>query len=105
MSPLDDENFLAGSVARLFALDAVLKPQFSLADVQEALAQRIAVLAANDPEQLFRLLYRIDVDESLAQRALAAGHPSALAGAIIARMVEKAHTRRNLLLDDEEGDM
>jgi hypothetical protein len=105
MSPSDDENFMAGTVARLFGLEAGLAPQLSLADVQEALAQRIAVLAADDPEQLFRVLYRIDVDESLAHRALAAGNPSALAGAIIARIVEKAHTRRNLSLDDGEGDM
>ncbi len=104
MSELDDENFAAGALTRLFDLEAGLAQQLSLADVQEALAQRIAVLAADDPEQLFRLLYRIDVDETLAHRALAAGTPFALAGAIMARMVEKAHTRRNLSLDDGEGD-
>ncbi|MBI1192755.1 MAG: hypothetical protein GC205_06215 [Bacteroidetes bacterium] len=104
MSQLDDENYVAGALTRLFDLEAGLAPTLSLADVQEALAQRIAVLAAHDPEQLFRLLYRIDVSEALAQRALAAGNPSALAGAIMARMVENAHTRRNLSLDDGEGD-
>jgi len=105
MSPTDDEHALAHALTRLLDWPEERWPKASLADLQEALAQRLAILAAEDPEQLFRLLYRIDVDESLAHRALAAGNPAALAGAILARLVEKEHTRRNLSLDDGEGDM
>ncbi len=72
-----------------------------LAELHRSLTLRITQLASQDPEQLFRLLYRIDVDERVARSSLAAGDPGALAGAVILRVMEKAASRRDIHFDDD----
>jgi hypothetical protein len=95
---------------RVFELeqDAAASPDFER--FRRALAGQIARLMAEEPERLMQLLYRVDVDERIAQRALAESRADALAGAVIARVLEKALSRRDLRLDDdpepgEEGAM
>lgn len=96
MSEIDEQGW--GIIRRTFGVDN--QPDNLLA-MREVLAQRLGQLAAEDPEQLLRLLYRIDVNERASDHALAAGDMQALAGAVILRVMEKAVSRRNLHFDDD----
>ena len=93
MSEIDEQGW--GIIRRTFGVDN--KPDNLLA-MREVLAQRLGQLAAEDPEQLLRLLYRIDVNERASDHALAAGDMQALAGAVILRVMEKAVSRRTFIL-------
>jgi hypothetical protein len=102
-----EEQQVRALLSRVFDLQRdPANPDPDFERFRRALAQQIARLMAEDPGYLMQLLYRVDVDERIAQRALDGGRAEALAGAVIARVLEKALSRRDLRLDDdpEPGD-
>ena len=64
MSEIDEQGW--GIIRRTFGVDN--QPDNLLA-MREVLAQRLGQLAAEDPEQLLRLLYRIDLNERASDHA------------------------------------
>ncbi len=73
----------------------------------DALAARIATLLDEEPEQLFSMLYRLDVLEEKIRPVLAPGAPEpinfALARLVLERQKQRVETKRNVKSAPLEG--
>ncbi len=105
--PQDTSPRLTALVARNFELE--LDEPFAEAQLLEVLADRIAWLVEHNPEYLFSLLYRNDVEERKIEEALSPANPEpaniALARLVLERQKQRLETRRRYssppLKDDE----
>ncbi len=103
----DTSRQLGALVARHFEIE--LDAPLGEAQLLQLLADRIAWLVAHNPEYLFSLLYRNDVDESKIEAALSPAHPEpapmALARLVLERQKQRLATRRHYTpppIDDDE---
>lgn len=85
-----------------------LRPVVTIDELEAVLAQRVATMLQKEPDVLFQLLYRIDVDEKLVNRALADAGPDdaarAIARLILERQWQKIESRRKYRQDPHDGD-
>ncbi len=87
------EDLAAAILCREFNLSSAHENP-ALEEVRLWLTGRLKELIDHQQEQLFRILYRIDIPESKAMEALASsGAAARLADLIIARQIEKARSR------------
>jgi hypothetical protein len=96
MQELDPLPLTQNLICTDFALDAP-KSALTEEDLVQFLAPKLERLLVEDPEKLFFILYRLDVDEPAVHRVLSGQGeelPSvALARLIVAREKQKAITR------------
>jgi hypothetical protein len=101
-----DRKQVRQEIDRQFGL--ALQEDYSPADLENALAEKVNRLIVADFSGLVQWLYRVDVDEQRIKNLLKA-HPAGDAGLIIARLliertIQKIHSRKWTSRDDKKND-
>lgn len=82
-----------------FPLEGMTSDQATEEELLQYLANEIAYLIERNPEFLFSLMYRLDVDEKLVDKALSPFNKEAanitIARLVLDRQIKRAHTKLN----------
>lgn len=92
-----------------FDIQQVGENTYTESDILKLLAQQIAWMLEKQPETLFSLMYRLDVDEKKVRLALDQTNPSppheSLAWLVLSRQKQRLETKKSTPVDDLDPDL